>query len=284
MYVHPLRTIYYLLYAILFFIDSLYCNGLNNQTTKQPNNHVRIVSLTPSITESLYILGKGENVVGITTFCRRISKTQKIIGTYLEPNMEEIVKLAADFVFISKEGTRKEVVDELKKFGIKVVVFEPINSFLDVKNQLIEIANILNKKDVAIKIIKEYESKIQRIKPSTYKKVLCVISLQPIIVASNNSYIGEIIKYAGGENVIYTSQLKYPQISIEELIRLNPEVIILPDMGMNEKGIKNFFLQYKTISAVKNNQVYILPSDILCQPNIKNFYISVEKINKILNK
>lgn len=270
--------LYTICYVLYFFIGYLYCNELSNC--------IRIVSLTPSITESLYILGEGENVVGITTFCKRISKKQKIIGTYLEPNIEEIVKLAADLVFISKEGTRKEIVDELKKFRIKVVVFEPINSFLDVKNQLIEIASILNKRDVANKIIREYESKIQRIQQSTYKykKVLCVISLQPIIAVSDNSYIGEIIKYAGGRNVICASQLKYPQISVEEIIRLNPEVIILPNMGLNEKEIKKFFLKYKVIDAVRNNRVYILPSDILCQPNIKNFYIAVEKINKILNR
>ncbi len=243
----------------------------------------RIVCLTPSITESLYILGEKENVVGITTFCRRISKKQKIVGTYLEPNIEEIVKLKPEFVFISKEGTRKEVVDELEKFGIRVLVFEPVNNFEEIKKQLVDIAEILGKKDFALKVIKNYELKFQEVKKGKFKKILCVLSLQPLVVASDKSYIGDIIRYAGGKNVIVNTNFKYPQMSIEEIIKLNPEVIIIPDMGMRKKEIEKFFSQYK-IDAVKNKEIYILPSNTLCQPNIKNFYLSVLEVSKILNK
>lgn len=283
MSIHLLHTIYYILYTILL-IGPLYCVKPNNQITKQQDNQIRIVSLTPSITESLYILGEQKNVVGITTFCRRISKEQKIVGTYLEANIEEIVKLKPDIVFVSKEGLKKEVVENLEKFNIKVKVFEPVNSYEDIKNQLLEIGVVINKKDKAKKIIDEYEQKIKRfLKPKKYLKVLCILSLQPIIVVSNNSYIGEIINYAGGFNIV-SSKLKYPQMNLEEIIKLAPDVIILPSMGMEEKEVKNFFVKYKEIPAVKNNKIFVLNSNILCQPTIKNFYLAVKQLSEILNE
>lgn len=239
--------------------------------------------MTPSITESLYMLGEKENVVGITTFCRRVSYKQRVIGTYLEPNIEEIVRLNPDFVFISKEGTRKEIVENLERFKLKVVVFDPTNSFEDIKKQFLSIASFVGKKSVAQKIIKDYENKLLSFRRKSSKKVLCVLGLQPLIVASERSYIGEIIRFAGGENIV-KSEIKYPQMNIEQIIKLGPEVILLSDMGVEEKEIRKFFSQYNDIPAVKNNKIFVLESDVLCQPTIKNFYILVEKMYWILNE
>jgi iron complex transport system substrate-binding protein len=222
----------------------------------------RIVSLTPSITETIYLLGEQDNVVGITSFCRRISEKQKIVGTYLEPNIEEIVRLNPDIVFISKEGTRKEIVDKIREF---------------------DIAKVLNKQEKAKKIIYEYETKLSKLKRNKSKRVLCIISFQPIFVASDKSYIGEIIRYAGGENVI-KSEINYTQVDIEKILELKPEVIILSTMGSTEYEIKKFFLQYKEIPAVKNNKIFVIPSNILCQPTIKNFYTAVNEVYRILNE
>lgn len=244
----------------------------------------KIISLTPSITETLYLLDESTNVVGITSFCKKISDTQKIVGTYLEPNIETIVKISPTVVFISKEGVRKEIVERLKKFNINVVVFEPVNSYEEIKEQFLNISKYLNKEKIAKKVIKEYETKFKLNSVNRKKlKILCVISLQPLIVASDKSYIGDIIKYSGGINPVKSS-LRYPQISVEEILKINPDVIILPDMGMKEKEVKNFFNRFNNLVAVKNNNIYILPSDILCQPNIKNFFISVEMIHRLLKK
>lgn len=247
----------------------------------------RIISLTPSITETLYILKETETVVGITSFCRRISSKQKIVGTYLEPNIEEIVKLEPTVVFVLKEGIKKEIVDNLKKFRINVVVLEPVNNYMDIRQQFLMIANYLKKEKIAKEILKEYESKFKIYKSSKnskeHKKVMCIISLKPLIVASANSYIGEIIKVSGGFNPV-NSKIRYPQLSIEELLIFNPDVIILPEMGIKRKEVESFFCGFENISAVKNNKIYILPSEILCQPNIKNFFLSIEKIREILKE
>jgi|GEM_PF-1703371 len=261
----------------LFFFFIVVC-------LSEVNKRIRIVSLTPSITESLYILGEGENVVGITKFCRRISNNQKIVGTFLELNVEEIVRLSPDVVVVSKEGPRKELVDKLKRVGLKVIVFDPVNSFEQIKYQFLKIGTIINKYDLAKEIVEEYQNKLHNFpKLKNSKKVICILSIHPIFVASDKSYIGEIIKYAGGENAI-KSKISFPQIDIEEVIKVKPDIIILPDMGISEKEIISFFQPYKEIPAAKNKKIYVLPSNILCQPTIKNFYTAVNEVYKILNE
>lgn len=245
-------------------------------------SQLKIVSLTPSITKSLYLLGEKENVVGITSFCEKISEKQIVVGTYLQPNIEEIIKLKPDIIFISKEGMRKEVVEELRKFGLKVVVFEPANTYNEIKQQFLQIAKLLNKEKIAKKVIHQYESKYKSYYVKTKKRVLCIVGLQPLVVASSKSFIGDIIKHAGAENCVDHSTLSYPQINPEQILRLNPDIIILPKMGISETEIKNFFNNFKGLSAVKNNKIFVLPSDMLCQPNIHNFFVSVEQISKLL--
>jgi iron complex transport system substrate-binding protein len=264
---------------IIIFVIPIYYFIFSNVIYTQQ----RIVSLTPSITESLYLLGEKDNIIGITIFCKKVSKNQKIVGTYLEPNIEEIVKLNPNIVFISKEGTRKEIVDKIREFDIKVIVLNPANNFTELKQQFLELAKVLNKQEIAKKIIYEYETKLSKLKRNKSKRVLCIISFQPIFVASEKSYIGEIIRYAGGENVM-KSKISYPQVDIEKILELKPEVIILSTMGSTEYEIKEFFSQYEEIPAVKNNKIFVVPSDILCQPTIKNFYNAVVQINEFLNK
>lgn len=245
-------------------------------------SQLRIVSLTPSITKSLYLLDEKENVVGITSFCEKISNKQKIVGTYLQPNIEEIIKLNPDVIFISKEGTRKEIVDKMNKFNLKVVVLPPVNTYEEVKQQFIQIAKYVNKEKIAKKIIRKYETQYKLYNKNTKKRVLCIIGFQPLVVASDKSFIGEVIKYAGAENCVKNVLLSYPQLNPEDIIKLNPDLIIVPDMGISTAEIKKFFNSFKNIYAVKNNKIFVLPSDILCQPNIYNFYIAVKQIAELV--
>lgn len=265
-------NIKHFLSIIYLFSSLLYCQQ-------------RIVSLTPSITTSLYLLGEKDNVVGITLFCKKISDTQKVVGSYLTPNIEEIVKLDPQIVFVSKEGIQKEVVEHLRKFKLNIVVLSPVNTYEDVKQQFLQISKYLNKQNEAKKIIQYYESQYRVYfhtkKVKNKKRVLCIIGLHPLIVASDKSFIGEVIKFAGGENCVI-NKLRYPQLNPEEIIKLNPDIIILPEMGIKKSDVKNFLANFTRLTAVENDKIFVVPADILCQPNIHNFFKSVEEIAKLL--
>ncbi len=260
--------------TFLFFLSSLVSSEIK-----------RIVSLTPSITEQLYLLNEGRKVVGITSFCRKLYPEQQIVGTYLQPNIERIVQLAPDIVFISKEGVQKEIVEQIERFNIKVYTFEPVNTYTELVEQFLKLAEILAKKSIAKSVVLYYERYYQQEyqEKFPYKlKTLCVVSLEPLIVASSKSYLGEIISFVGVKNCIVSS-IKYPRISVEEMVRCDPDIIFVTDMGYNEKYIKQFFKnKYSQIRAVKNDNIFILNSNIFCQPTIKNFWISVKEIKRKL--
>ncbi|MCS7150877.1 MAG: helical backbone metal receptor [Endomicrobia bacterium] len=259
---------------IFFFLNIAVCSTvlLSQQ---------RIVSLTPSITKSLYLLNEKDNVVGITSFCKKISDKQKIVGSYLEFNVEEILKLKPDVIFVSKEGIKKESVEELRKFKLNITILSPVNTYEDIKKQFIQIAKIIKKEDKAKQIISYYESKYKERQIKSPVSILCIIGLHPLIVATDKSYMGDIIRYTGAKNCISHRQ-RYVQLTPEEIIRFNPDVIIIPDMGINETEVRNFFRQFEELNAVKNNRIFVLPADILCQPNIENFFLSVEKVSKLI--
>lgn len=237
----------------------------------------RIVSLTPSITEQIYLLGESKKVVGITTFCRKIHKEQQIVGTYTHPNIEVIVSLAPDIVVVSKEGPKKDVVEKILSLGIKVHIFSPPQDYNSLKQQFISLGKLLNKEDFAKKIISYYEKKYKPDKNMfTKNKIIFVLGLEPIFVASEKSYIGEIINFAGGKNCI-TTEVLYPMLSVEEMINTNSDMIIVTDMGMKEEYIKKFFRSHKI-----KTPVFVVKSDTFCQPTIPNFWSAVSEVIKNL--
>jgi iron complex transport system substrate-binding protein len=243
----------------------------------------RIISLTPSITQELYFLGEEENVVGITSFCKKISDKQQIVGTYLQPNIEKILDLNPDIIFLSQEGMSKDVVEQFKRFNLNYVVLEPVNTYEELKTQVVTISNILNKNSLALSKISYLEKKYFTQNPVKKKlKSIFIIDSDLLIVSSTTSYIGEILSYAGLENLVKTKK-RYPQLSIEEITKLDPEVIIVTDMGMKKNKVKKYFKKFPWLQAVKNDKIIVVDSNIFCQPTIENFWISVEKIKSIIN-
>jgi len=255
--------------------------GLNSISFSQSK---RIISLTPSITQELYFLGEENNVIGITNFCKKINKNQQIVGTYLQPNIEKILNLKPDIILMTKEGMSKDIVEQFDRFKLKYVTFEPINSYKELKKQFLDLATIFNKQNIAKEKIynletTNFEKKI--INKKQKPEVAFVVDNELLIVASHTSYIGEILNYSGVENIIKTEK-KYPQISIEELTKVDPDYLIISDMGMKGNQVKKYFKKFSWLNAVKNNRLIVVDSNIFCQPTVENFWNSVNTLNNIL--
>ncbi len=242
----------------------------------------RIISLTPSITQELYFIGLENSVVGITNFCKKVNRNQQVVGTYLQPNIEKILNLKPDIILLSKEGVSKEIINLFDRFKLKYIALEPINNYSELKNQVIFISKLFNKEDFVLKKIQDLETKnfsniTEKENFVLPKKVVFVIDNELLIVASTTSYVGEILNYAKVENMVKTHK-KYPQLSVEELTRLDPDILFVSDMGIKENQIKKYFKKFYWLQVVKNNRVIVVDSNIFCQPTIENFWFSVKKV------
>lgn len=242
----------------------------------------RIVSLAPSVTETLFALGLGENVVGVTNFCRYPEKAQGIdkIGGYYNPNYEAIYSLKPDLVVHLTEHKRE-----------KTMLAELPLERLELDNTSVEgiMAGIQNVgttcgvTDQSARLIKELEQRIDRVKSgitdSEKPRVLITIGrnmgnagLKDVYAVGQGSLYSELLDMAGGINVITNSDRAYPILSAESILRLNPDVIIdlVPDLerlGLEAGDVRKEWLELGAkVSAVKEGRVHVFSEKYVTVP------------------
>ena len=245
----------------------------------------RIVSLGPAITEDIYLLGKGDNIVGNTIYCNRPkeAKYKEKVGNVINVNVEKIYSLKPDIVFATNLTNPKDV-KKLRELGIRVEIFTYPKNFNQLFEQFLKIGEIIGERKKAEEIIKNVKREIERIKKETEGrkrvKVLIQIGTKPLWVAGENTFIGDIIKFSGGDNIIKGEGGIY---SIEEIIKKNPEVIIITSMGIDTEEEKKTWQKYKMIDAVKNNKIFVVDSDKICSPTPLTFLEVIKELYKILH-
>ena len=186
----------------------------------------RVVSLVPSLTETLFALGAGEQVVGITDYCIFPEGLQlPRVGGTKNPRVEEIRALAPDLVHMNMEENLRRHAEAISSFA-KVHVTEP-KSVDDVVT-LIEHLGLLHGREAkgrhfARELADEQASMPRR--PFTFA---CPIWKNPWMWCGGDTYVSRLVEAAGGTNVAAHLQ-RYPALSLEEVLALRPDIIFLPD-------------------------------------------------------
>jgi iron complex transport system substrate-binding protein len=197
----------------------------------------RIVSTSPSITETLFALGLGDRVVGVSTYCRYPPAVAALpkVGTFLKPDAETIARLKPDLVFVHKGPNN--VLTQLGTLGIKTAVVDR-GSLPSVFATIRQISTAANVADRGERLVSDLNAGLDRVKASvagrTPRKVLIIVgrrtgTLTDIIAVGPGSYLDGIATIAGGSNVLASTTLEYPRISMETVISLAPDVIV--DVG-----------------------------------------------------
>lgn len=225
-----------------------------------------MISLVPSVTEIVYALGAQDKLVGIVTPCDYPPGIDKpIVGNFSSVSLERIIALKPDIVFVTGIEQRR-LWKELRRAGLNIAVIAPDN--LDsVYESIKEIGTVLEKKraaDSLISYMKEQIGKLQKGLPKKTRRVYIEISQNPLVSCGKNSFINEMISLAGGKNIMDDISQPYPIVNAEEIIRRNPEVIIIAHEGGIDPRKR---LGWRKIVAVKNNQIYKdIDPNILMRP------------------
>jgi iron complex transport system substrate-binding protein len=192
----------------------------------------RIISLSPQITESIYLLGAEESLIGITDLCKRPPEAmiKEKVGTPLRPDVEKIVSMRPDMVLGTREGNSPLIMARLERLGMKGHYFDRPKTLKGLMDNFLTLSKIIGKEKKGKRIAGiALEALPKTIKNKDYR-VLWQVGAAPLIVASNNSFANDIIRLAGGKNVV-ESELPYPRINAEEVILKAPHIIVLMDMG-----------------------------------------------------
>jgi iron complex transport system substrate-binding protein len=225
----------------------------------------RVVSLAPSMTEILYALGLGDNIVGVTTFCDYPEEAKKKpkIGGMSNPSLEAVISLKPDMVVLTTDGNPKEFEERLVSLKINTFVFQA-RRLSELPLGIREMGAALGVKERAGKLAQEIEGGIEKVKksslvsrPSSVKRLLFIVWPEPLIVAGPGTVIDDAVALLGYENIAASAKTAYPKYSIEEVIHQAPDVIVIGKGHVNMKEVSQGVLKRMTsVPAVRNGSVY----------------------------
>ncbi len=269
-----LKSISYLAYLTILLSCTQQKLGENSRSNP------KIISLAPSITETLFLLGTGKNIIGVSEYSNfpEEARSIQIVSSISDLNLELILKLKPDLAFILPSQTKFQ--EQLLEMGIRSHVTDQrsiekiITSFQLIGKEL--------KLDKRAKIISDSLSNILnsvRSDKISDKKLLISIgrdhssNINFIYSTGKNTFFDDIITLLGYKNAL-DSSVPYPKISAETIIRLDPDIIIdlLPLTDKEEIAkAKDSWNSLPSLSAVKNNKVYLFASDYATIPGPRIF-------------
>jgi len=234
----------------------------------------RIVSVAPSVTETLFALGLGERVVGVSSYCQYPpeARQKEKVGGYINPSLEKIMGLQPDLVIGIAEGDLRAFVDKLSGLKIPVYIVDPKN-VSRVITSIRNIGRVTFSSAAAQRVTRAMEARIQavqdKVRGRPRPRVLHVLNFDPLISAGKGTFVDDLIRLAGGRNVAENAQGQYPRFSLEEILVQDPQVIVLASMKSQDPLTRQrlWWEKWKSISAVRLGRIYVLDSDLIHRPS-----------------
>jgi len=228
---------------------------------------LRVVSIAPSITETIFALGKGDILKGRTDYCDYPLEAQNIpsIGSLREPDIEAIAELNPDIVIASTHFT-KESLDKLTALSIPVVIFADQDSFEGVYSTIAGIGKLIGSDSVAEKLISNMEKTVsivtEAVKGKDKPSIYYVIGFGEYgdFTAGGDTFINQIIEMAGGNNI--ASGIKGWSFSLEQIVESNPDIVICSQFWNTKDSIIKTN-GYMDLRAVKNGQLFEIDNNML---------------------
>ena len=191
----------------------------------------RVVTVAPSLTETVQRLGAGSTLVGVSRFdeAKEVAALPRI-GGFVDPSVEAIIALKPDLLVVQKAPGNQGPVEKLASLGVPVLAL-PLTTIADVLESIRVLGGALGKGAEADALVKRIEAARARVREKarqrgTRPKVLFVYGWTPLVVAGPGSFAHELLLDCGAENVAQAATTAYPVYSLESVVRLKPDVII----------------------------------------------------------
>ncbi|HUI43427.1 MAG TPA: cobalamin-binding protein [Terriglobia bacterium] len=235
-----------------------------------PQHPRRLVSLAPAITETLYALNAGGKIVGDTNYCDYPPEAARKphVGALLDPSLERIVSLRPDLVLGSPEANRRETADQLARVGIPLYGVSDRN-LDDVLKTIRDLGGLLDSPAEAAALASGLERRMRaverRVAGQPRPRVLFVTWYQPLITIGPRSFVADVIRRAGGTSISDDLQGEWPRVSLEAVLKRNPDVILLPRSQSYTPSLDDLrrLSGWRDLRAVKEGRVYLVPDTIV---------------------
>ncbi|MBI6527620.1 vitamin B12 ABC transporter substrate-binding protein BtuF [Proteus vulgaris] len=219
----------------------------------------RVITLSPSATEMAYAAGMGNNIVGVSAYSDYPEDAKNIeqVANWQGVNIERILLLKPDLVIAWQGGNPQRPLDQLKALGIPIIYSDP-QSIEEIADDLVTLSNYSHHPDIAIKnvqqLLQQYQALQQQYASNKSnqpkKKVFIQFGMQPLFTTSNNTLQSHITELCGGENIFANSSVAWPQVSREQVLTKQPDLIIFSGKADQVPTVKAFWQPQLTVPVI----------------------------------
>jgi iron complex transport system substrate-binding protein len=222
---------------------------------------MRIVSLAPSVTETLFALGAGPEVVGVSQYCDYPPQVLALprVGSFLTPNLEAIIALRPTLVVGLELSSDVRQIRALNSMGYPVLLVSD-DSLQEIETSIEKVGARINREDDAHRLVAQIQAQISAIQRRLANvrpvRALMLVGHQPIVAVGSGTYLDELMRIARADNIAAAAGEQWPHLSMEFIIAMRPEVILDGAMGSDSASSDDFWEKYPTIPAVRDHRLY----------------------------
>jgi iron complex transport system substrate-binding protein len=197
---------------------------------KPPEKVKRVVTLAPSLTETVLALGAGSTLVGVSRFdeAKEVAGLRRV-GGFVDPSVEAIIGLKPDLLLVQPSPGNQRPVEKLAELGVPVLLL-PLHTVADTLAALRAVGKALGKDKEAESLVQRIESTRTRIREAAkgleHPRVLLAYGFEPLVVAGPGSFADELLRDAGALNVAADAGSEYPVYSVERAVMASPDVVV----------------------------------------------------------
>jgi iron complex transport system substrate-binding protein len=226
-----------------------------------PDHPHRIVCLAPSITDMVFAIGRGDDIVGITDYTKYPPEAQKkpSVGGVIDPSLEKLVSLHPDLVLAIGDLNPADLVRAIENLGLPIFVVRP-DGLHDIYRSLANVGKAIDAEQQASALIARLQAREAAVRRQVAGKnrptIFFLLWADPIMTAGQGAFITELIETAGGKSVTADLSTKWPRLSLEAVLARQPEYLLLVEgsnvtlESLRRRG------NWTRLDAVRNAKVF----------------------------
>ena len=234
----------------------------------------RIISLAPNITEVLFHIGAGDQIVGADEYSNYPEAAKQIlrVNNHAAANYELILSLKPDLVIAWQSGNGDKIISPLRKLGIPVFVVET-REIERIPNLFRRFGQLSGNNELAQQRIEEFTQRLQLLGDAQIGKSVVrtfyQIWDQPLITLNGKHMVSDVIELCGGVNVFADAAPLVPYVNIESIVAADPQVIIAGGSQDEQSSWFSSWQKWDGISAVQHKQIYLIPADLMQRHSVR---------------
>jgi iron complex transport system substrate-binding protein len=244
----------------------------NTVVLEQPAQ--RIISLAPNITEVLFHIGAGEQIVGADEYSNYPEQAKQImrVNNHAAANYELILSLQPDVVIAWQSGNGDKIINRIRQLGIPIFVIET-GSLEDIPNLFARFGALSGHVENAELKAESFSRRLSLLREQNSAKsevrTFYQIWDEPLITLNGKHMVSSVIELCGGRNIFADAIPLVPYVNIESIVAADPQVIIAGGSKEEKPYWFDSWRKWEQISAVRDRHVYLIPADLMQRHSVR---------------